>query len=207
RHRFVAANQRDAGYKRKPKQPLPAFATVVELRDAAEFTKMANTVLRGVALLAGSQFKLKLADAKHGDYKMIAYRFDENAQISQDLDDLRFNFSPCFVTVGNFFVASSSIELCHEIIELLETEAKQKPPTEPIAMRTLAYAAGNADSLEIGADALIAQTILSRAVTLDEARAETKALVELVRKLGRLRLETSYAAHDFRVDLRWERAK
>src|SRR5262249_33493151 len=26
RHRFVAANQRETGYKRKPKQPLPGFA-------------------------------------------------------------------------------------------------------------------------------------------------------------------------------------
>jgi hypothetical protein len=208
RHRFVAANQRDTGYTRKPKQPLPAFAEVVELRDPAEFTKTANTVLRGVALLAGSQFKLKLADAKHGNYKIIAYRFAEDAQLAQDPQDLRYNFSPCFVTVGNFFVASSSIDLCHELIDLLEKEAKLKSPGETkVAMRTLSYAAGNADSLELGADALLAQTILSRAVTLDEARAETKALIDLVRRLGLLCLETQYTAKEFRVDLRWQMGK
>jgi len=208
RHRFVAANQRDTGYKRKPKQPLPAFAEVVELRDPAEFTKTANTVLRGVALLAGSQFKLKLVDVKHGDYKLVAYRFAEDAQIAQDPQDLRYNFSPCFVTVGKYFVASSSIDLCHELIGLLEKEAKGEHPSgTPAAMRTLVYAAGNADSLQVSADALLAQTILSRAVTLEEATAETRALIDLVRRLGVLRLETQYTAKDFRLDLHWQLVK
>lgn len=208
RHRFVAVNQRDTGYQRKPKQALPAFAEVVELRDPAEFTKTMNTVLRGVALLAGSQFKLKLVDARHGDHKIIAYRFAEDAHVAQDAEDLRFNFSPCFVTVGNQFIASSCIDLCHELIDLVEKEAKRKLTSgPPAAMRTLAYAAGSADSLQIGADALLAQTILGRAVTLDEARVETKALIDLVRQLGLLRLETQYTAKDFRVDLRWEMKK
>jgi hypothetical protein len=110
--------------------------------------------------------------------------------------------------VGTQFIASSSIDLCHELIDLLEKEAKQKlTSAAPAAMRTLAYAAGNADSLQIGADALLAQTILSRAVTLDEARAETKALIDLVRTLGLARLETQYTAQDFRVNLRWEMKK
>jgi hypothetical protein len=163
-----------------------------------------NTVLRGVALIAGSQFKLKLADAKHGDYKLIAYRFDEEAKLNQDPNDIRFNFTPCFTTVGNYFIASSTTELCHDLIDLLEKESKQKSSTSsPVAMRTVGYAPGTADSLALGADALLAQTILSRAVTLDEARAETKTLIDLVRQLGQVKLETEYHATDFRVNLRW----
>jgi hypothetical protein len=208
RHRFVAANQRDTAYKRQPKQPIPAFAVVAELRDPAEFTKTMNTVLRGVALLAGSQYKLKLVDATHGDYKIIAYRFAEDAQLAQDPDDVRFNFSPCFVTVGNQFIASSTIELCHELIDLLEKETKPQLAREtPAAMRTLLYSAGSADSLEIGKDALLSQTVLGRAVTIDEARAETKALIDLVRRLGLLKVETNYTANDFRVDVRWQLTK
>jgi hypothetical protein len=208
RHRFVAANQRDTGYKRQPKQPLPSFAIIAELRDPAEFTKTMNTVLRGVALLAGSQYKLKLVDEKHGDYKIIAYRFAEDAQLAKDPDDVRFNFSPCFVTVGKHFVASSTIALCHELIDLLENEAKQELAREtPAAMRTLLYSGGSADSLEIGKDALLSQTILSRAVTIDEARAETKALIDLVRRLGLLRIQTNYTTNEFRVDVRWQLAK
>jgi hypothetical protein len=208
RHRYVVANTHSFPYKRQPKQKLPAFAVIAELRNPAEFTKTMNTVLRGVALLAGSQYKLKLADAKHGDYKLVAYRFDEDAQIAQDPTDIRFNFTPCFVTVGNYFVASSTIELCHDVIDLLEKEAKQKPKAgAAVAMRTVGYAAGTADSLAVGADALLAQTILGRAVTLDEARAETKTLIDLVRQLGQVRLETEYHPKDFRVNLRWNLTK
>jgi hypothetical protein len=205
RHRFVAANPRSSPYKRQPKQPAPAFAVVAELRDPVEFTKTMNTVLRGVALIAGSQFKLKLADAKHGDYKLIAYKFDEEAKLNQDPTDIRFNFTPCFTTVGNYFIASSTTELCHDLIDLLEKESKQKPIAgSSVAMRTVGYAPGTADSLAVGADALLAQTILSRAVTFDEARAETKALIDLVRQLGQVKLETEYHATDFRVNLRWQ---
>src|SRR5262249_37326309 len=147
-------------------------------------------------------------DEKHGEHKMIAYRFAENAQLANDPDDVRFNFSPCFVTIGKHFVASSTIELCHELIDLLEKETKQEPVREtPAAMRTRLYSAGSADSLEIGKDALLSQTILGRAVTIDEARAETKALIELVRRLGLLRIETNYTTNDFRVDVHWQLTK
>jgi hypothetical protein len=208
RHRFVAANQRETGYTRKPKQPLPAFAIVAELRDVDEFSKTMKTVLRGVALLAGSQFKLKLVDEMHGDHNIVAYRFAEDAQVEQDPQDARFNFSPCFVTVGRHFVASSTAELCHELIDLLEKEAKQPPsPSTPAAMETMLYSAGAADSLHIGEDALIAQTILGRAVTLDEARAEARALIALVRSLGVLRIETKYVANEFRADARLQLTK
>jgi hypothetical protein len=208
RHRFVVANTRSSPYKRQPKQQLPAFAVVAELRDPSEFTKTVNTVLRGVALLAGSQYKLKLADAKHGDYKIVAYRFDEDAQIAQDPTDIRFNFTPCFVTVGKYYVASSTTELCHDLIDLLEKETKQSPAgNSSIAMRTVGYAPGAADALAVGADALLAQAILSRALTLDEARGETKTLIDLVRQIGQVRLETEYHPKEFRVNLRWLSAK
>jgi hypothetical protein len=208
RHRYVVSNTRAIPYKRQPKQRLPAFAVVAELRDPAEFTKTMNTVLRGVALLTGSQFKLKLADAKHGDYKIVAYRFDEEAQIAQDPTDIRFNFTPCFVTVGKYYVASSTVELCHDLIDLLEKESKQSAGgNSAIAMQTVGYASGTADSLALGSDALLAQTILSRALTLDEARSETKALIDLVRQIGQVRLETEYHPKDFRVNLRWLSAK
>jgi hypothetical protein len=208
RHRFVAANQRETRYTRKPKQPLPAFALVAELRDQEEFSKTMRTVLRGVALLAGSQFKLKLVDEKHGNYNIVAYRFAEDAQLDQDPQDVRFNFSPCFATVGKHFIASSTAELCHELIDLLEKEAKESHGSgTSAAMRTVVYSEGGAESLRIGEEALIAQTILNRAVTLDEARSEARTLIALVRRLGTLRLETTYGTNDFRADVRLKLAK
>jgi hypothetical protein len=74
-------------------------------------------------------------------------------------------------------------------------------------MRTIAYAQGNADSLQLGADALLSQAVLGRAVTLAEAQEETKAIIDLVRHLGLLRLETYYTVRDFRVEFRWQWSK
>src|SRR5207302_8991187 len=99
------------------------------------------------------------------------------------------------------------IELCHELIDWLEKEAKEKRAGGPAAMRTVVYAAGSAEALEIGQDALLAQTILSRAVTLNEARTEAKAIIDLARRLGLLRVETVYGAKDFRVNVSLQLAK
>jgi hypothetical protein len=106
--RLVVANQSKPGYKTSPKQPIPAFAFVVEMKEPEAFGKSMDTILRGVALLVGSQAKLKLAEEKHGDYTLVGYRFPEDTPLKGDNSDIRFNFSPCFVAVGNQFVAAST---------------------------------------------------------------------------------------------------
>ena len=42
--------------------------------------------------------------------KIVGYRFDEKAVVPQDLDGVRYNFTPCFARVGNKFVVSSRLE-------------------------------------------------------------------------------------------------
>jgi hypothetical protein len=207
-HRFVAVNQPRAAYKKQPKQMLPAFALISEMRDPQEFSKSMDTVLRAVALLAGSQYKVKLQEAKHGDYEIVGYRFSEDAKVPQDAQDLRFNFSPCFVTVGKQFVACSTLELCHQLIDILEKEAKNGPlKASPAAAKTRLYSEGGAEALKTVEDQLLAQAILSQAVSPDEAREQFKQLTSLARKLGRVKIELKYGVDDFRADVRWKLAK
>jgi hypothetical protein len=206
RHRFVAVNQPKTGYaKREPRQRLPAFAVVSELRRPEEFAKSMGTILRGVAFAqAGGPYKPRLCEEKHGAHTITGYRFAEDTHFAQDVQDLRYNFSPCFVRVGNQFIASSTLELCHELIDLLEKEAKDGPPRgSPAALKTRLYAEGAADGVAAAEDQLLAQTVLRQAVSLDEARAQTRALVSLVRRLGLLDLEIDYGSSDFHVDVRW----
>ena len=40
---------------------------------------------------------LKLVEEKHGDLTLVGYRFPEDVPLRGDTNDLRFNFSPCFV--------------------------------------------------------------------------------------------------------------
>ena len=40
--------------------------------------------------------------------EIVGYRFDEKAPLKADVDDVRFNFSPCYARVGNQFVSKRS---------------------------------------------------------------------------------------------------
>jgi len=69
---------------------------VLELRDPEAFSKSIGTVLRGAALLALTQVKLKMVEEKHAGCDLVGWRFDETTTFKPDVNDLRFNFSPCF---------------------------------------------------------------------------------------------------------------
>jgi hypothetical protein len=200
--RFVAANQTKTGYQRTPKQPIPAFALVTELREPEAFSKAMDGVLRGAALLGGARFNLKLVEEKYKDCQIVGYRFPEDGTVKEDINDIRFGFSPCYVTVGNQFVACSTLELCRELIDLLQQEAKAPPSGSPAAHRTKLYAVGGAEALAASEDQLIAQTILDRAATLEEARAEVKAIIALLRKLGGFTIDETFSARDLHYDFR-----
>ena len=108
--RVVVAHQPDSDYKTVPGQYIPAFAFILEMREPESFSKRAETVLRGAAFLATTQVPLTLVEEKHGERQIVGYRFPEDRKFKADVNDLRFNFSPCFVAVGNQFVISSNLQ-------------------------------------------------------------------------------------------------
>lgn len=206
RHRFVATFQGKNGYQNAQDQRIPAFALVSEMREKS-FGKTAEALLRGVALVAGTQLKLKMVEEKHGDVTIIGYRFPEENVYRNDDYDIRFNYSPCFAAVGDQFIAASTMELCHELADLVLKEISQdakNPPRKgsPAAVRTQVYSAGGADYLRVIEDQLFAQTILDRAVSPAEAKQQVQTLVDWVRRLGVLQLEEAYGQDRWRYDFR-----
>jgi hypothetical protein len=202
-HRVVVARQSDTGYKITPKVTIPAFAVVVEERDPEGFGKAAEAGARAAALFGGAQFGLQLAEEKHGKHTLVGYRFSEKTRVPADTSDIRFNFSPCFVNVGNQFVASSTLELGRALVDILEKETSDPTPHGAAAtVRTRLYGGGGAEFLHGLEDVLLTQTILDRALPPEQARGEVKALLDLVRRLGTLDVETAYGARDFRYDVR-----
>jgi hypothetical protein len=205
--RFVAVNQPKVPYKTQPKTPVGAFAFVTELREPEAFGKSMESVLRGAAFLASFQVKLKLVEETHGGCKIVGYRFPEDATLKVDVNDLRFNFSPCFVRVGDQFVFCSTLKLCREMIDLLQKEGTSPDRGAASTERMRFYADGTADSLLAGEDQLIAQTILDQAVSPEEARQQAKAFAAWVRQLGTLTQSTTYTDKEFRYDVRLKTAK
>jgi len=182
--RVVAVNQPKVPYKITPKTPIPAFAILNEMRDPEAFTKTMAPALRGLALLATTQVKLKLVEEKYKDCDIVGYRFDEEAPFKIDVNDIRFNFSPCFVRVGNQFVACSTLELCHELIDLLKAESRETRAPAGMVATVRFYASGLADIFEAIQDQLITQAILDQAVPVEKAREEVKAFLNLLRHYG-----------------------
>jgi hypothetical protein len=207
-HRLVAVNQDKPGYKTIPKTQIPGFAAVVEMRDPDGFSQGMEAVLRGVALLAGTQARLKLTEEKHGEHLIVGYRFPEDTPLKADVNDIRFNFSPCFVRVGNQFVASSTLELGHELVDLLEQEQKESGTKgSPDSQHNRLYAKGGAQFLGSFQDILLTQAILDQALTPDEAKRQVQALLDLVNRLGVVDLEAGYGAREYHYDVRWTLGK
>ncbi len=204
--RFVAVHQEKRGYKTIPGQRFPAFAFVVDTRKP-EFGKSMETILRGAAFFAGTQVKMKLIEEKHGDVKVVGYRFVEDPKDPPKAGDVIYNFSPAFVTVGDQLVACSTIELAHDLVDVIQEQAKVDRKKNGHAVLTRVYGKGGADFLNAIDDQLFAQTMLESALPPAQAKEQVRDFLDIVRKLGVLQIESEYRANDFRYDLRLIPAK
>jgi hypothetical protein len=201
-HRFVLSVPAESGYKVKPYQPVPAFALVSTMRDPA-FAKKVESLLRSASVLANTQVKVKLAEEMVGDVKLVGYRFPEDGKFPNDTFNLRFGFSPCFARVGDYFFVCSTIELGRELIGLLEKEGQG--PTRGrggVTAHTRVYSSGIAAALKAGEGQLLTQVVLGQALAPDEARAQIRAFIDLVARLGHIDLTSTYGPREFHYDLR-----
>jgi hypothetical protein len=105
--------------------------------------------------------------------------------------------------VGNQLVACSTLDLCHEIVELLQKEAKEpSKPGHSSATYSRLYAEGGALALQTVQDQLITQTILNQALAPEAAKRQVDLFINWIRRLGVLESKTIYGAKDFRFDVR-----
>jgi hypothetical protein len=206
-HRTVVVQQGKVAYKKEPRQRFPAFALVAEMREPDKFSKSMESALRGAALLATTQVKLELTEEKHKEVAITGYRFDEKAEFKPDVNDVRFNFSPCFARVGDQFIFCSTIELCRELIELLQAEQKSPPASTPQYSQGRFASSGVARVLEAVRDQLITQTILDQAVTPAEARKLVQAFIDMVRSLGSANLRIRCSEKQFHFDIEYRNGK
>jgi hypothetical protein len=202
-HRVVVVNQPKGGYKITPKAATPAFAVVTEMRDPDAFSKSASTALRAAGLLySTTQTKVELVEEKVGDVTLVGYRFHEGNTYKVDVNDIRFNFSPCFARVGNQFLVASTKELGKELVEMLQSEAAGKAAGTNVVSGQRFYATGVADVLAATEEQLITQAILDQALAPDDAKAQVRELLNIIRRLGDLNIQTEYQKDEYRFDVR-----
>jgi len=161
-----------------------------------------ETVLRAGALFGGSKICLTLAEMKYKDLNIVAFRFDEEKQVKQDVNDIRFNFTPCFVRVGNQFVFCSTVDLCKELVDLLQAEAKAPAQMTAATIRDKFYSTGVAEILKAFEDQLAVQGALDQGIPADKAKEQVRAFIAIVRNLGAFTAEATFEEKAFRYELR-----
>ncbi|MCI0642004.1 MAG: hypothetical protein L0Y70_23250 [Gemmataceae bacterium] len=199
-HRLVFTQPEKSPYKTKPKLDIGAFALVLDMREPA-FAKTIGTGLRALGLIGTFQFGMKMVEEKHAGHTLTTYYFNENSKVPGDNQNIRFNFSPCFTTVGNQFVVASTSELGKDLVDCLVKETAT--PADPATTRMQFFAEGIAAGVRATHDQILTQTILSQGLPAAEAKKQVEALFRLVQQLGRVEFDTVYGQHDFRFDVRW----
>lgn len=200
--RVVFATPASSPYKTEPATKIPAFAVALDMRDP-QFAKSMNFILRGAALIGSfaSKSGLKMVETDHSGCKLVCYYFPENKPFEGDPNGIRFNFSPCFTTVGDQLVLSSTVELGKDLID--EIKRGSKDTAQPATMRTQLYASGAAQALRAGEEQVLTQLILTQALPPGAAREEVRRIIDLVERLGVLGVEINYGQNDFRFDVKW----
>ncbi len=202
-HRIVVAAQPKLAYKKTPKTLLPAFAFVTEMRNPDGFAQIAEGIVRGAALFGGGQVGgLTLNEVKYKDCNIVSYRFNEEGKLKQDVNDIRFNFTPSLVRVGNQLVLCSTLDLCRELVDLLQAEAKAPAKLNMTTSTDRIYSAGIADILKSFEETLVTQGVLDQAIPAPQAKEQVAAFIELVRGLGSLSEAVTFEGKTARFDLR-----
>jgi hypothetical protein len=202
-HRIVVANHDTPPYKKQPGSRFPAFGYVATGRDP-KFAKSVEPALRSAAIIASLQFNMKMVEHTHDGVGIVAYRFNEDKELADDPEGIRFNFEPCFAIVDDQLVAASTVELCKKLIT--ELKGTEKKPASNAVVRGKFSAKGGADFLAALPEPLITDAILTRGIGIEQARKEVTALVGWVKSLGTGRIELDITEKEYKLDLVWELA-
>jgi hypothetical protein len=181
--RYVVSQQRQTNYEVKPQNRIPAFAVVLELDQAEEFHKAIEPRLRTLGLLATTQVKMKLAEEKVGEHKLVGYRFEEDTRNKAIQGGVLFNFSPCFARVGNQMIFSSTLELGRDLVPLVGN-AKTINGSQSLISQEVFHWAGLSDFFDTVKDNLVGQNILESGNTPEEAKREVELFLKMLSKLG-----------------------
>jgi len=195
--RIVVTQPTTSLYQRKSKVTVQSFALVHEMRDQ-EFAKKVDRVVRIGAVILTAQFNLELVEEDYKGVPIVTYKFPENKELKDDTLDIRFAFSPSYAWVGNQFIASSTRELCKDLIDVLQKE--KNPKTSPVMLQSKFYSTGISAGLKGAEQEVLAQFVLSQGISLDKAKQELGKLTGMLDRLGTAQIETLYAPNSLKIN-------
>jgi hypothetical protein len=202
-HRFVFAHTGEKLYATASGRPIPVPAYVATIKDP-KFGQSLDPVLRAAALLVGNQAGgLRQKDVEIDGVKVNTYTFVEKP-LEADPDGVRFNFAPCYATVGDSFVVAGSPGLMKVLIAELK---KPAGGGHPAVWRNKTYAAGGADFLAAHPEPIITDTILGQGIDLAGAKKQVAELTHWLGTLGTVGVTIDHGANAFTVVVDWKLAR
>jgi hypothetical protein len=201
RHRFIVARQRERAYSIKPKTLLPAFAAVVECRDADQFVKSISLPIRAAGFIASSQVNMKMVNATHAETKILGYRFEEVEKNKRIESGILFNFTPCFCRVGSFVVFSSTQELCQDLIDELKRTKETSDRTDQADARHEFYWSALKEAFAAERPLLATELTLHHGGASATVEEQIDNVLKLLDRLGTIEASVSHSP-TFRLELR-----
>ncbi len=123
-----------------------------------------------------------------------------------DTNYSRFSYSPCFVRVGNQFVVSSTMELAHELIDILDGEKKDDKQVESSsAVQSRLYARGGVAFGRNYSDVLVTQAVLGQALDAVKARKEVDDFLSWAASLGTIDIHSRYTDNSWQLEFQHKR--
>jgi hypothetical protein len=202
RHQVIITRPHDAGYELKPKQRVPAFAVVMELREPeTAFTHLAP-LLRAGAFVGALNVSMRMKEVSHRAVPIVSYRFNEtDANYAVD-HGLLFNFTPSFARVGPHLIIASSLELAQSLIDQILQQSSESNRADTASSRQRFSFAGLRQFLMAVRPQAETQALLQSGLPPDEARQEFERFLQLLDQLGVLELAVFYEPTGFRAEWR-----
>ncbi|VTS07230.1 hypothetical protein [Tuwongella immobilis] len=200
-HRIVVAQVPRSTYATaKPNTELPDSAFVTTIPEASN-RQAINAALRAGGLALSTVVKTRYTQEKIGEVTLVGYRFDEKTPLPDDEENLRYNYSPCFAFVGDQLIVASSLDLGRVLIADLQNPKGK--PSQKSNMQMGFYAEGIAKLVTRAPESLITQAILSRALTIEEAKKEVEQGIAWLNRLGKIGITTEYLPKSFELSFTW----
>jgi hypothetical protein len=211
--RMVVARQNFADGQAKPAIVLPTFALVAQLRDPELMSRELKRIFQslvGFFNIVGAmngQPQLDLDSHSEDGHSFFTATFVRDVDRHRDGSlPVAFNFSPTIAFVGDAVVVASTTALARSLATQIGGPDAAERPADADAvgtgLNTLVQVNGPAlhQALVDNRDYLIAQNMLEKGTTKQEAEAQVQVFLSILRAFEQLRVQLGFAdAARFRV--------
>jgi hypothetical protein len=208
--RIVVERQEFDGSQPTPALRLPSFALVAQLRNPEVMQKELKRTFQsliGFLNVAGAmngQPQLDLGMESNGSQQFFTAQYEPEVDRDRSSEaPIQFNFSPSLAFVNGEAILSSTIPLAQRLANQLSDATSKGTTTSDADTQFASNHIGSNTLLEIDAQALreslvdnrkqlIAQNILEKGHSQEEAEAEIDTLLSLLNLLDRFRVQLAF---------------